>query len=715
MEQTSPSQESRLHFLDYWHVVKARWVLILTVFLLVLVVVTLITIFKPRIYMAAARIKVEQPKAAVAVFEREQFPTYDPYFLQTQYEIIQSKQILYPVIERLGLRTNLVEQAGTLPMELTLKRLKGQMVVRRYRDTSLIEIAVYDQDPDRAATIANTVAEVFEQQRLEENRRDTQKGIDKLREEMVQQQERLQQAQQKVEQLRKELDVPVLGTAGGNVKLSDLTLQQMEQQLTQARVEAVGRETRLKETQKLTPGQLRHTITTLTDDINVRTLLQRLNETETELEVLKEDYGPDHPKVRSAIAEHDKLQDQIDTRIEGILRGYDVEYRMAQARVTELQRQLDDAKAASLILDSERYLPFRNAQREADLETHLYEAIKGRIQQVTIELEVPRSPVEVIDRAEPPLPQMYVRPNKTLNLSVGAVVGLVLGLALAFFIEFIDTSVKSVEEVEKYFQLPVLGVIPEDAGLICRGEAQPAHIEAYRMLRTNIEFSKNDGAVRTLCVLSSGAGEGKSFTVSNLACVYAQHGVRVLVVDSDLRRPTIHDLFDVPNKIGLTDFLADGKTVDEIIQPTKIPNISVIASGRGGATASALPMLTSQRMNDLIQQVGSHFDIVLFDTPPMLGVSDAAILAREVGTSILVIQHRRYPRNMPMRARQMIDTSGAKLLGVVVNNLHLGRDSTYYYYHDHYNAYAQVDEPAPQPAPAPKRGGGDEIKLTGKY
>jgi capsular exopolysaccharide synthesis family protein len=397
-----------------------------------------------------------------------------------------------------------------------------------------------------------------------------------------------------------------------------------------------------------------------------------------------------------------------------MMRGFEVDHQMAKARLDQLQKEMDEAKSASLVLESERYLPFRNAQREEELAQRLYEAVKSRIQTATIEMELPRSPVEVIDRAQPPLPQAYISPNIWMNVTMGAIVGLVLGIALAFFIEFLDTSIKKVEDVERYLGLPVLGVVGQQAGLLNTGDVPAAHIEAYRMLRTNIEFAKPNELSTSLCVLSAGAGEGKSFTIANLAYVYAQHGSRVLVVDSDLRRPGVHQYLGASNDRGLADYLAGTKTVPEVIQATGTPNIWMIAAGSGRAK-EALPLLTSRRMADLVEQVSRQFDVVLYDTPPVLGVSDAAIMAREVGLALLVTQHRRYPRNMAQRAVQVIQNAGGKLLGVVVNSVQVGQDETYYYYHDQAEHYQQKPARKAQAVAATKPVAGDGMDLSGKY
>ena len=450
----------------------------------------------------------------------------------------------------------------------------------------------------------------------------------------------------------------------------------------------------------------------------VSSLLQSLTESELRMEVLKQDYGPEHPNVRAEQASLDKLREQMDARLAGVIAGFEIEYQTAQRRVDDLQKQLDAAKAQTMLMESATYRPFRNAQLIEDQETKLYDALKQRLQQESVTVDLPRSPVEVVEHAEPPL--FPVSPRMTLNLILGGVAGLVLGIVMAFFLEFLDTSIKKVEDVEHYLGLPVLGVVPQEAGLLVRNEGGPAHLEAYRMLRTNIEFARGDHDGNSYCALSAAPGEGKSFTVANLACVCAQHGARVLVVDCDMRRPTQHELLDVPNVAGLADYLVGGKSLDEVIANAAVPNVSLITAGTGANSKGALAMLTSQRMVDLIQAVKQRYDVVIYDTPPVLGVSDAASLARDIGAAFLVIQHRRYPRDMSRRAIQVVEHSGAKLLGVVVNNVRLEQAGAYFYYHQQYDNYLKApDLRAKEPVPANAKKGSpnnsDEIELSEKF
>jgi capsular exopolysaccharide synthesis family protein len=199
--------------------------------------------------------------------------------------------------------------------------------------------------------------------------------------------------------------------------------------------------------------------------------------------------------------------------------------------------------------------------------------------------------------------------------------------------------------------------------------------------------------------------------------------VRVLVVDSDLRRPGQHQIFDVPGESGLAEYLIGEKATDDLVFATRVPNVFLIPAGSGGNARHALPMLSSPRMTGLIRTVAKQFDVVLYDTPPVLGVSEASSLAREIGATLLVIQHRRYPRHMVNRARQVLDQSGTRLLGVVVNNVAPSSTETYFYYHHQNDEYlnapetrAQASRPAATaPTGKPTSSPDDEIQLTGKY
>ncbi|HOB32711.1 MAG TPA: polysaccharide biosynthesis tyrosine autokinase, partial [Verrucomicrobiota bacterium] len=283
-----------------------------------------------------------------------------------------------------------------------------------------------------------------------------------------------------------------------------------------------------------------------------------------------------------------------------------------------------------------------------------------------------------------------VKPKKGLNIALGIIIGLVVGVGLAFFIEYLDISVKTIDDVERTLQAPVLGVIPQNVGFLLEEGAESPHAEAYRVLRTNLLFSRKDDKLNTIVIVSAGAGEGKSTTVVNLATVFAQSGNRVVVVDSDLRRPTLHKILQVSNSIGLTNYLLRQNTLEEVIQTTSLPTLDFMPSGK--LPSSSMGVLSSAQMKHLIQELKQRYDYVFFDSPPIMGVSDASILASEVDLTLQVIQYRRYPQPMNIRAKQMIEKVGGNLLGIVLNNINMSQDESYYYYSGYYHEYYSKNE-----------------------
>jgi capsular exopolysaccharide synthesis family protein len=325
-------------------------------------------------------------------------------------------------------------------------------------------------------------------------------------------------------------------------------------------------------------------------------------------------------------------------------------------------------------------------------------------------VELPKTMmVEIVDKAQPGM--RPVRPNKPLNIALGIIIGLVVGVGLAFFIEYLDTSVKTIDDVERSLQCPVLGVIPQDVGLLIEEGAESPHAEAYRVLRTNLLFSRKDDKLNTIAIVSAGAGEGKSTTVFNLATIFAQSGQRTLIVDSDLRRPTLHKMLHVTNNLGLTNYLLRQNSLEEVIQTTNLPTLDFLPSGK--LPSSSLGILSSAQMKDLIGELKKRYDVVFFDSPPIMGVSDASILASEVDMTLQVIQYRRYPQPMNIRAKQLIEKVGGNLVGIVLNNINMSQDESYYYYSGYYHDYyyrSEETEPAERTGAPSKDKGKLDIK-----
>lgn len=298
--------------------------------------------------------------------------------------------------------------------------------------------------------------------------------------------------------------------------------------------------------------------------------------------------------------------------------------------------------------------------------------------------------VTVVEAAE--LPRYPVGPNRLTNTLLAAVVGLALAVGVAFLVEYLDDTLKTSEDIQSVLSLPTLGSIARInpaqslADTLIVAAHPKSHIaEAYRVLRTNIEFSSVDKPVRTLMITSSSPTEGKSTTVANLAIAMAEAGKRVILVDSDLRRPVQHKLFQVPNGAGLTTLLmTDTPRIAEFLTPTTVENLRLLTSGP--IPPNPAELLGSQRMARAIQLFQEQADVVLFDSPPALAVTDAAVLGARIDASLLVVDAGATRRGEAERAKETLEQVGVPLLGAVLNRLKPGRGRQGYYYYYYYSA-----------------------------
>jgi capsular exopolysaccharide synthesis family protein len=695
--QQQQQSDSKLHFLDYWRIIRIRKTVILAVFLLVVLTTTIITFLLKPTYASSVRIAIEKDSSDITPLMGYQVSQqHDPYWVLTEYEKIQSKKVLHPVIHSLGLNRKWMERFNLdapLTTNETFQVLKKSIDVDQYRNTSLIEIKAYSQDKEEAAQIAQEIAEQYKAVREQNLATMATSGIDVLKEELRLQKIAVSKKQEELDKIRAELNISDIYSAEGSpigMTTEPQVVMRLEQERTVAEAKWIRYRTLFDELKVLTFDELKNTILTAMPG-NLR-LTHLLNEYDTALQTesrLKELHGPEHPQMKSIRSLLVTLNQQLTEELTGVLRGLQSQVNAAKNELNQIKEAVEEAKKTDAE-ETKKYRPYFTAKRELEGLSKISDMIQIRILQETVDAQLPNdSIVEIYDHAEPN--DDPVRPKVFLNIALGVVVGLIVGVGLAFFIEYLDTSVKTIDDVEQALQAPVLGVIPQNVqSLLLEGPDSP-HAEAYRVLRTNILFSRKDQNANTLTVVSGGAGEGKSTTIFNLAAIFAQHGSRVLIVDSDLRRPSLHKHVGVSNAIGLTDFLLGQKQLEEVVQTTKQEGLDFLPSGK--LPSSSMGILNSTQMKEFIVDARKRYDFVFFDSPPIMGVSDASVLASEVDMAILVIQYRKYPQAMTIRAKQMVEKVGGNLLGVVLNNINISQDSYYYYYSGYYyDYYSKQDE-----------------------
>ena len=666
----------------------------MAVVLLVVLTGMMYTFTLPKIYMATARISVREDAMDVDVFERQFTSAYNPYFLKTQFEIIQSKPILYEVIQNLGLMQRWASEygaeGGSLSKEDAYALLRRSLRVVPYRDTSLIDLQAYREDRVEAARIANEVAQVYRDYRLSQKRNEVKRAVESLQNELRKQQDKVDESEAELEAIRKESGVSMIQRG---FRADKVRLQQLEADRIGARVDMLVRKARLGQLETLSGEELMNASAYVVNDPSLVALRKQLMDTEVQLKLMLQNYGENHPEVKRMQAAVDELTLKQDGALEGLKKGIQADYEVAKAKFEALESELKSARDLDIESEREKFVPFDRAERNVMVQRDILNALRSRVAQQGIEMEVPRTPVEIVEAAEPSADNRPVSPKLMLNILLSLVLGLAAGVGLAYFIEYLDTSVKTVDDVERHLGLPVLGVIPQKVRSLVEEGPDSPHAEAYRVLRTNMQFANKGKLGGAFAVVSGGMGEGKSTTLFNLAYVCAQLGDRVLIVDSDLRRPVQHTFLSQSNRYGLTNVLMQSVAVEEAIKPTSVPNLHLLPSGK--LPRSSLGLLDTQRMRELVRNLKARYDFVFFDSPPIVGVSDASILASEVDGVLLVVQYRKYPRAISSRARRMLDNVGSNVLGVVLNNINIMRDDYYYYYHSYYSSYESSDESKP--------------------
>jgi len=707
--ESTAIQDAKLHFLDYWRVIRLRLPIIVLAFLLVVVTAGVTTYFLPRQYQSNVIIEVEQNDQKIRIFSEgyQGAMGMDPRFATTQFQIIQRKEMLYPVIDSLQLVQKWAERYGVRTREQAYFKLRNMIDVREVRNTNLLQISVESTDPEESSDLANSIAQEYQRKRIDEQQNLLNRSLSTLEDEVAKQRKKVAEANDEMSRIRTELGITDLNPDSFEdpLQAQEKVLMDQETLVGEARVRAATLRTKYEEIEKLSGDDLMRALPTLEiQDQTVAQILPQYQETDSELaRALQSGLGRRHPTITSLSAKKSTYERQLSEQIGSIRRTLAANLEITQRSLATMEKALEEQRGDQRDTKA-RSAEYARAKNNYIQAKRVLEAAELRLSTETMQRSMPMNPARIWEKAEPA--SAPSKPKVLLNMALAVVVGSIVGVGLAFFLEYLDTSVKTMEDVENFLQVPVLAVVPKDISLLVDDLDASVDAEAYRILRTNVEFNRPSADANTVTFVSGGAGEGKSTTLANLACTFAQGGYNTLVVDADLRRPTQHRIFSVDGSHGLTDYLTTDIDLEDVVQASKVPNLFVMASGK--LPYDAVGVLNSQRMMDLVGQVKNRFDIVFFDSPPILGVSDASVLVRALDLTVIVVQHRRFPRAMLQRVKQAVQNVGGNILGVVLNNVDVRHDQYYEYYTNYYNYYYSPRAPQPDgmngsaPAAEPK-------------
>lgn len=687
--------EVKLHFLDYWRVIKQRMGLILLTFFLVIVSSAVYVIFLPKQFYSRVTIEIKPDKEkGVDPFGMSGSGRADPQFISTQFQVLKKNEILYPVIEKLNLVKELSPPGQIMPLTWIANQLGRSMEVQEQRNTTLIEVGIFDTDKKRAADIANTIAYIYRDKRVEDLKKNIEQTLAEMRDELDNQKTKVAKFYSEAAKIRQEEGIidpdpestNALVSIGGDRPVAITENLRLEQRNVVDTLRGL-----LTRIEALQPTELMEALRALgIQDVSTEKNIQLLLDAQAEeARMLNSGLGENHPRLRALRAQSDIFKKQLADQLESIRRAQKTKLLVEEAKLKTIEANYTTLKKDS-IDEKTRINGYVEKKSEYLMAKSLMQVIEQRHAAAKFDSLLSVNPVKIWERAEPGL--TWEKPRIPVYLALAAMIGLVVGVGLAFFIEYLDTSVKRVDDIERYLQLPVLAVINRDVCSLIKMKRDTADAEAYRILKGNIEFNQSDREANTYTLVSGGPGEGKSTTLNNLAFTFAKGGANVLVVDADLRRPSQQRFFETDNDRGLVDFLQGKATIEEITKTTRLDNLSFIPSGKLPQDDAGI--LSGPRMLELMRKLKSQYDIVFFDSPPILGVSDASVLVSEVDNTIMVVQHRRFPRNMLQRVKQTVTHVGGNLIGVVLNNYDEKTDDSYSYYSGYNEYYSPKKERA---------------------
>ncbi|ATQ41128.1 exopolysaccharide biosynthesis protein [Caulobacter mirabilis] len=694
MEETA---EPAFNLVEYWRMLLKHRVLIAVIFVAALVVGVAATLLMTPIYTADATLQIDREAAKVVEGDvsPQETSTLGMEFFQTQYGLLESRMLAERVADNLGLNSSnaFLEQMnvdpreeGSTDAERRAKRkeqvvqvLQDNLVIKPVTGSRLVHVVFSSPDPALSAKISNAFAENFIKANLDRRFESSAYARDFLEDRIAQVKARLEETERQLVAYAAEQQIINLTEpdekTGAAQSLVATDLASMNQALAQATAARVSAEAKWR--QASTAAVM--TLPEVLQNPAVQQIAQdraRLNaEYQQKLRVYKPDF-PEMQQLKAQLSELDAQQNAIAGDIRASLRA---RYSAALAEEQSLRGRVGGLKQDVLSLRS-RSVQYNILQRELDTSRTLYDGLLQRYKEIGVAGGVAANNISLVDRAEPP--SRPSKPSIPLNILVSAIVGLGLGVLMAFIREALDESLSTPEDVEAKLGVPVLGAIP----LLEKGvrpaaaldEIRSSFAEAYYSLRTALQFSTPDGVPSTLLITSAKPSEGKSTTALAVARSLARVGGSVLLIDSDLRNPSMHQVLAAENSKGLSNILAGGASLQAVVQPTSEPNLSFVACGP--LPPNPAELLSGNRVSLLLEEACRHFDTVVIDGPPVLGLSDAPLLASQVGGTLFVLEAGGTRRGQARGALKRLRMGQARLLGIVLTKFNMKTTSYGYSY-----------------------------------
>ncbi len=716
--------DREIHLLDYWRVLlKRRWV-VYTSLAVVLGVVTLGSFLTRPVYTATVRLQIEPSAPSILPFKEvtASVPDLRNDFYQTQYGLIQSRRVAREVITRLGLAEQEEFRVGRAPAgplkadaEAALEpkridRFLTKLKVTPVRGSRLVDVLFSSYDRALAARVANQVADTYIAFNSEAQYNTTEKASQSLTHQVGSLQDEIDSKEKELQAYASEQGIFALGEKQSITlkKLNDLS-----DAYTRAQAGRIEREARYAALREATPEDL--------PEVLESKLIQDLTAKSAELTrkraELSGKFKPDWPEMVRLNREIEETTTRLDSERKGIygqvLGAAESSYRAARNQEEFLRKALDEQKRLTEAFNLKE-IQYNNLKAEVSNRRSTLEALVKRQSETSSSAglnDVSAGNVRIVDPAE--IPSRPSSPKIRLNILLSLIAGLGLGIGMAFFFEYLDKSVKTVEELQQAIGVPVIGLIPVLQGdgsklrvvkgnggdappqpvveLISHDDPKSKIAEAFREVRTTLLVSQPGGPPRSILVASTMPGEGKTAVSLNLAISLAQIGRHVLIVDADLRKPRLHKLLGVANDRGLSNGLSGSGTPWAEPCKTQVPGLELLPSGP--LPPNPADLLDSDRFAQLLRRfLDQGYDHVVYDSPPVLAVADAAIMAVRMDAVVMVVQAGVTNRDSLAHAVRRLQQVKARLTGALLNKLDFTQQGYYGYSYKRYYGEETADE-----------------------
>jgi capsular exopolysaccharide synthesis family protein len=656
---------------EFWSVLTRNKKLLAGITLAALLLSLLISLLLPPVYRASTTIQIErQSTAASDIILESTNRRHERDYWQTQIQLIQSKTLALTVMDKLGIKEEFVSKPNTgllsslrsQPLAPEINFLKG-LTVEPLNNSQLILIHYESSDPELSKKIVNTIAETFIHSNLErqyKNAEYTQKFL----------QTQLEQAKSKL--ISSEQAVNKFAHDNKIISLDDnqTTSTHMLKKLSDELVAAERQRIKLQnEAEQLNAAAKSPDPSMILDTPYMRVLKEKLNKSQDEYLTAKKRYGKNSKTAKRLKRKVELARGKIRSEANMYKQSLASRLKTAKSNEEALSKRLNSLQESGLDTQSQIHT-FNNLKREVISNQTIYQGLLERIKDVGIASGVESDNIIVIDKAT--TPHKKYKPKVKTNLLFGSLIGFLLGIAAIFIREFMDDSIKDVDELEHFTQLPMLGMIPEHKGrsdtelaqqIIKEPRSQIA--EAIRSLRTALSFSTENGAPQSIFFTSSEAAEGKTTIALNLATAYALAGEKVLLIDADLRKPSIHTLLKLNNREGLSNYLTGHGDLATNAQQTAIVGLKTLTSGP--LPPDPVELLSGRRIQELFEQASAEFDHVIIDGPPVLGLADALILANLADGTLVTIHSETTRKASVLTSLKRLQQAKARVIGTLMN------------------------------------------------